>query len=60
MDSKISLNLPHMIIGRIDSYLTILFGDFMGNTLRTLSDLNDHNITVSTSNLIAKMQHDTS
>lgn len=60
MDSKISLNLPHMIIGRIDSCLTILFGGFMGNTFRTLSDLNDHNITVSTSNLIAKMQHDTS
>lgn len=49
-----------MIIGRIDSCLTKLFGGFMGNTFRTLSDLNDHNITVSTSNLIAKMQHDTS
>ena len=36
MDSKISLNLPHIIIGRIDSYLTILFGGFMGNTFRTL------------------------
>ena len=57
---KGSLNLPHMIIGRIDSYLTISFGGFRGNTFRTLSDLNDHNITVSTSNLIAKMQHDTS
>ena len=49
-----------MIIGRIDNHLIILFGGFMGNTFRTLSDLNDHNITVSTSNLIAKMQHDTS
>ena len=54
------MNLPHMIIGRIDNHLIILFGGFMGNTFRTLSDLNDHNITVSTSNLIAKMQHDTS
>ena len=49
-----------MNIGRIDNHLIILFGGFMGNTFRTLSDLNDHNITVSTSNLIAKMQHDTS